>query len=245
MSLQNLLKPNNYELYLGDTNISSLSIDELNPIPPSTNITVNANLITSADDARSLGSAGHGYSGLYARNLYGLNGVVNTVYGINGNSYNSGANNYSVYFPNGLTFTNASTVAGSSNSLNKYNEYTGTMTIGNVGGVVTTPFTAIRIGNILHVSILAFGASPPTAVANGSLQLTPSVTLPHPVNNQLVYVNIITDVTKQMGCMLFGTSGGISLYAGTDVNSDFVATKASAITSGSVNEYVSFSILLN
>lgn len=255
MSLQNLLKPNNYELHLGDTSISSLSIDELNPIPPSTDIIVNANLYTVGDDAVSLGKAGQGFSNLFARNLCGIGGEVNAIYGINGNSYTGPpAGNYSVYFPNGLSFQNAASLNNSQKSLSYYQEYTGNMTVGNLSAPFQTPFSAVRIGNILNISIQSFGTSPalqPTAAANGPLTFTSIVSpsapaLPVPTSDQYVITNTVSNNTYPLGCMVFGSDGTIKLYTNPQLSSSFTAGQQAGLSTGNNNSnYVSFSILLN
>jgi len=98
MSLQNLLKQNDYDLYCDTMNMTSLDIGTItanNGIfesvstpellsDPGTDITIFNNIAPQSDLATSLGLAGKGFRNLFCQNLCGLGGPVNVQTSING-----------------------------------------------------------------------------------------------------------------------------------------------------------------
>ncbi len=103
MSLQNLKKENNYELYCNKLNVDEVAVNTLDVniidaqsgifesvttselvADPGTDMVIYNNLVTVGDLAASLGKGGKGFSNLFCQNLCGLGGPVNVQTSING-----------------------------------------------------------------------------------------------------------------------------------------------------------------
>lgn len=171
MSLQNLLKKNDYDLYCDTINVNNFGIDtiETNSILPigtgtSINIfdpnaspctlTVNGNITLppSLNNLRRIGSSGAGYSELWCKQLQGLGAPVQVQNGIEGNN-----GTQPLYVANnGLKFTNTVPAAPVTNyAIDKYIEYNGTLPLNGYTTSISAAYSAVVCGNQVTMSLVA------------------------------------------------------------------------------------------
>lgn len=187
MSLQNLLKPNNYELYCDTLNVNNFGLDtiETNKILPigtgtSINIfdpnaspctlTVNGNITlpSALNGIRRIGTSGAGYSELWCNQLQGLGAPVQVQNGIVGNN-----GTQPLYVANyGLTFNNAVPAPPvTSYTLDNYVEYNGTLDLNGYTTTIVASYSATIIGKQVTISLSAPVGL--TQIAGGYIQSDP------------------------------------------------------------------------
>lgn len=237
MSLQNLLKSNNYELDISYVSSGQIHTTDLYSISPSTNITTHANIITNADDAVNLGGVGKGYANIYARNLAGLNGAVNVQYGITGEA---GVNPLKIY-NNGLIFFNPASTSDNS-TMNYYREFSGTLTTGGaLPSAATGGYRAVICGKNVNISI-TFPATVATSTAPITLTGLPSQFIPGHVQSSLAPAN--NGGVISMGIIKVDTAALLTLYTDTIETGNFTNGSAAGLGVAS-GRYFSFSYTLN
>lgn len=209
MSLQNLEKPNNYQLYIGNAVSPSSTVTNLYPpgIAPNNNITIHGNLITTTDDAVNLGAVGKGFASVYAKNLAGLNGPVNVQYGITGDA---GVNPLVIY-ENGLQFRNGGILG---DALSNYYSLSGTI---NSSGAIVTPvdYSATIIGSLVTLS-LKMSIGPCTTIGVPINVQLPSDNGLFPTGPDGVVINnipVANDVSYPMGSISINSSGLLSIIS--------------------------------
>lgn len=184
MSLQNVLKANNYDLHCNSilvNNIDSdaITVNNINSLDdPQNNITIAGNLVVVSDDAYNLGAPGKGFESLYCRGLNGLNGPVNVVTGIRGNN----GTNPLVIYETGLQFL-TNPVSTQSVLNNYYSSYSPLQVSGFFsGGPLPIQIAATVIGNSVTFGIGYFnGAGGLPSTITISLASLPGLI---PVNTQ-------------------------------------------------------------
>lgn len=224
MSLQNILVPNNYDLYartftteeFSSDTITTNNINSLND--PNDNITVTGNLVVVADDAFDLGASGKGFNNLYCRNLNGLNGPVNVTTGVRGNN----GTNPVIIYQYGLQFLPDPNDANPSQSvLNNYFNSQGTIEI--LGCFTLNPLTAnysiTVVGNIVTFCLGYFTGNPSS---NGPITIS-FASIPEilPVSTQAFTIPMRFGGTRSVVGGIV-TSTGIIIYS--DLNSGSFTT---------------------
>lgn len=218
MSLQNLLKENNYELYCDTLNVNSFASDTIKTdnIEPITgnDITVTGNIILpdSLSLDRQIGSSTSYFSNLWCERLQGANAPVMVQNGIIGND---GADPLYVA-DNGLMFTDVAPVAPvTSYTLERYVEYSGQLTA--QGAIPATPvnYKAEIIGSVVILKIQSFIVNANVAGSTAiSMTGLPSLLIP---NNNIVfqaYVNI-NNTNNASGVLIVQSNGTILLQPDT------------------------------
>lgn len=260
MSLQNLLKPNNYPLELGTVNASNIHSSNVytDNIYEDENlndqITIHATLTTTADEGASLGIAGKGFQNLFCKNLNGLNANVNVVHGLNGGSGTSAVSfGYGVTGPTlgspvtvngGLVFN----VAGNS-VLNFYQEYSGSLTVSgalsasSTPPVTSVPYSGVIIGKLATVSFQTLLAN---AGASGTINLSGLPTAFKPLSTQSIFVPTDVNNTQNNSCLIISNAANplISIFSAANESTSFTNGQPSGLKFAS-SRWFTFTYVLN
>lgn len=167
MSLQNLLKPNNYELYCDTLNVNNLGIENIDVASlnvdtlevttlkgPSDVITLASSLVPSIPNSTAfhIGNANKYISDVWCERLHGPGAPVN--------------------IPLGLTFNNAVPAAPvTSYVLNNYVEYNGTIDLNGYTTTIVASYSATIIGSQVTVNLTAPVGT--TQIGGGYIQSDP------------------------------------------------------------------------
>lgn len=230
MSLQNLLKNNNYPIIINDLTSNEVSSDNVYTdnlySKSSTYITLHSNLQTTSDGARSLGTLGHGFSDLYCQNLLGFNGNVYIVHALSGGSSASPAAVNIV--SQGLL------IEGSGQTvLTKYHEATGFV---NLTGFTTTQSVSYSYTVVGKMVTFQFNFTPAQIVAGGSYITFPIPSEITPPNNILCLIDATQNSVSSASACIIKSNSTISIGYQAD-NSTFLAGSISGIYSRTVISY--------
>lgn len=250
MSIQNLLKPNNYNLYLNveDLNVQNLTVQALDAGDINAEtinsqsvalddldsnsggpITINKNLIPSGDDGPSLGSSTLAFSNLWC-------------YKVSGNS-----GTFPVNIPNGLTLNSGPNIGS---TLNIYKEYSGNLTVsGAISGASTPPITSVPysgviIGKLATVSFQTLLVT--QAGASGTINLSGLPTDFRPLSIQSIFVPTQVNFTQNNSCLIISnaTNPLISIFSAANETTSFTNGQQSGLSFAS-SRHFTFTYLLN
>lgn len=234
MSLQNLIKENNYELYCDTMNMENFNVNTVNAndgifnsvstsellANGGTDITIHNNLVPAIATTCQLGNSGSHFSNLWCEHLEGTGTPVKVQNGIVGQD-----GSHPLYVAtNGLMFNNAVPVAPiSTYTINFYAEYSGTMTAGNAIPNTIAPYRAVRIGSIVNLS---FGFNVTNALVAGNTNPIDITSLPvalRPSSTRVIAIPVNVNNTSPLGAVQINTDGILSIYSNTILSSYYTS----------------------
>lgn len=231
MSLQNILKTNDYDLYCDELNANTLTVDSVNintlkvgtldNLDGSSNIIAGSDIVTISDDAQSLGAPAKGFRNLYCGNLFGLNGPVNVRYGITGSNGTSPL----YVIQNGLIFDNSSIVPPiTSYTMNRYIEYSGQFTITGAVSTSHINYSAVVVGKLVTMSLQNFSAQCVFPGIPITIALLPNIL--RPTSDKIVSAPVCVDNTQDPeapgALVIRSDSGNINMYPNGRANSGWI-----------------------
>lgn len=255
MSLQNLLKPNNYELYINSNTIVSSDImaGSLSALTDPGTIELNSGLSipTDKDQGIIIGNNGGALGNIYTYNIVGPDGVnpFNVPAGISGETIENPPPTPPTLVPisiyNGLALKPLDTSSTlNSSTIDQYGEYSGSLTFtGPFSG--TAGFRGVICGSKVTISLNLNQQHASAGLPAGTgmvFEALPSRF--HPQISQIVLCPVYNGVVVT-GCIFIETNGVMSMFPSTIFSPGFTSSAypcGLGIPDG--NSYV-FSYLLN
>lgn len=232
MSLQNLLKDNNYTLYIGDAEIDTLNttdiVAEKISAPGSNYLQMGSTIIPYSNNQTSVGTASQSFNNMYCHNLWGYN-------------------NTAVKLQEGLVIGNVNNPA-----LTLYNQLSGSFTLGG-GWTGLTDFSvtykAVIVGKNVTMSIdVSSTQVPPSAVqpkatTNAAIILSGLNSSLNPATPKVVTIPMNVNGTHPLGAIVI-SAGSLTIYSSTDLNAGYITGSTASYDFPNGTEF-SFSYLLS